>query len=723
MINLEYVPGDALSLGVKKVGRNTTFSVAVGDTDEVQLKLYKDKTETVPEYTIKLDENFRSGNIFSVTVKNFDFKGYTFLYEAKGVSFVDPYAHLVSGREIYGKNLTKKAKKLIRAYVWDTPFNMDKDVKPNLNFQDLIIYKLHVRGFTMNSGVSHKGTYRGITEKISYLKDLGINAVLLMPTMEYNEIYTNVPEPAVPEFVSSKFYTGSTDVDRSPEKEIEEFNNPMGASSEELPYIKDSENKVNYWGYTSFYYFFAPKSSYASKPEQADKEFKQMVMKLHEAGIEVLMEVSIPKATNRSMMLDALRYWVREYHVDGFKLNLDCIDSNLIACDPYLSRAKLIGSGWNTDEIYPSSYTPDNKTLGVYNDGYSTIMRRFLKSDEGMSGDVMKMFTDNKGKSVNVNYITDHNGFTLADLYSFDIKHNEANKEQGRDGTDLNYSWNCGEEGPTKSKRIRNLRLKMRKNAMTMLLLGQGVPLIFAGDEFGNSQNGNNNAYCQDNEVGWVNWKKTKSDIELLNFVKELIVIRKEHPVLHNTVTLKNMDYLSVGIPDVSLHSLCAWAPDYNYYNRCIGIMYSGAYAQTKQKEADISFYFAVNMYWDATTYELPHLPVGQEWKLLFATEKTVVADGELVNDVTLEVQGRSVAVLVSVNSKRKKTVTKGADTEAQKAEGSTSVSDKKDSETEVKNSSNYHKIVGTTNVERMVMSKKVLEGPKTPTKKITDIA
>ncbi|MCR4839990.1 MAG: alpha-amylase [Lachnospiraceae bacterium] len=668
MINLKYIPGDGLSLGIKKTGMNTTFSVAIGGTDEVLLKLFKEKADAVPAYTIKMDKGFRTGNIFSVTVKNFDMKGYTYLYEAKGVSFVDPYAHMISGREVYGKNLNKKARKLVRAYVWDTPCSMENDIRPNIDFRDLIIYKLHVRGFTMNTGGANKGTYKAVAEKISYLKELGVNAILLMPVMEYNEIYSNVPEPSAPEFVSSSFYNGRIDADQAiPENS--EVLDPMGNSPEDLPYIKDSETKVNYWGYTSSYYFFAPKSSYASCPEQADREFKLMVQKLHKAGIEILMEVSIPKGTNRSMMLDALRYWVREYHVDGFKLNLDCIDSNLIACDPHLSSAKLIGNGWNTNEIYPTAYKPDSKTLGVYNDGYSVVMRRFLKSDEGMSGDVLRMFTDNSGDSINVNYITDHNGFTLNDLYSYDIKHNMANKEQGRDGTDLNYSWNCGEEGPTKSNKIRSLRLRMRKNAMAMLLLGQGVPMLFAGDEVGNSQGGNNNAYCQDNEVGWVNWKKTKSDSELQAFIKRMIKIRKEHPVLHNAVAHRNTDYLSVGIPDVSFHSLFAWAPDYNYYNRCIGIMYSGAYALKDHTTEDQSFYFAINMYWNEKTYEIPHLPKGYEWELLFSTEKTAVAEGEAVKDITLNVAGRSIAVLVSRKVAVKPPVKKEKVTEIRKEE------------------------------------------------------
>lgn len=672
MTDLQYIPGDYMTLGVTRSGRNMNFAVAVGDTDEVLLKLYKNPQDLQPETVLKLDSNFRYGNIFAVTIKNFSGKGYTYLYEAKGVGFIDPYAGLISGREVYGKALSRKAKQLVRAYVSENLFDWKNEKAPNLDFEELIIYKLHVRGFTKAAGGVHGGTYRGVADKIPYLKDLGINAVLLMPCMEYNEVYESDPEVGVPEFVSSKFYKGSAHTEIQPEKHSGDESgsgkgiseilppgqlNPLGASSEELTYLSDIKHKVNYWGYTSFYYFFAPKASYAWQPEKADYEFKYMVSKLHEAGIEVLMEVSIPQATNRSMMLDALRYWVREYRIDGFKLNLDCIDPNLIACDPYLSRAKLIGNSWNTDEIYPREYTPDSKRLAVYNDAFSVDMRRFLKSDEGMSGQALRHISDNKGKATRINYITDHNGFTLADLYMYDVKHNEANGEHGRDGTDMNYSWNCGAEGPDKHKKIRELRLKMRKNAVAALLLSQGVPLIFAGDEMGNSQNGNNNAYCQDNETGWVNWKKNRTDAEFYKFVKELIALRKSHPVLRNKVALKNMDYLSGGKPDVSFHSLQAWYPDYNYYNRCVAVMYSGAYALVDRIEKDEDFYIACNMYWDEKEFEIPNETEGKEWCFELSTEKLSAksyAREEAVKEQTIKIPGRCIVVLKSRNTAKK---------------------------------------------------------------------
>ncbi len=647
MTELKYIPGDCMTLGVTRTGKNVNFAVAVGDTDEVILKLYKGKDDISPEHIIKLDASYKYGNIFAVTLKNFSGKGYTYSYEAKGVSFIDPYAKLISGREVYGKVLSRKEKSIVRAYVNENAFDWKDDRKPGMDFQDLIIYKLHARGFTMLGGGAHKGTYRGIADKVSYLKELGINAILLMPAMEYNEIYDSEPEAGVPEFVSSKFYKGISD---------DSINSGIRPDDDENQYVKESMSKVNYWGYTGFYYFFAPKASYAFNPAKADYEFKYMVSKLHEAGIEILMEVSIPKATNRTMMLDALRYWVREYRIDGFKLNLDCIDSNLIACDPYLSTVKLIGSGWNTDEIYPREYIPEEKRLGVYNDSYKTDMRRFLKSDEGVTGAAIHQFADNDGKVSKINYITDHNGFTLADLYMYDMKHNEENGEKNKDGTDVNFSWNCGTEGPDNHKKIRELRTKMKKNAMAALILGQGVPLILAGDEHGNTQYGNNNAYCQDNETGWVRWKKTKSDAEFLEYVKKLIRIRKEHPVLHNRINLRGMDYLSCGIPDVSKHSNQAWIPDYSYFNRCGAVMYSGNYAMSDKDKRDSHFYIAFNMYWDEQEFELPHIPDGKKWEICLSTDNLseTFENGE-VDSPVIKIPGRCILVLKESSKKAKK--------------------------------------------------------------------
>jgi glycogen operon protein len=656
MTDLQYFPGDFMTLGVTHMGRNVNFAVAVGDTDEVILKLYKNAADARPEHVIKLTGEFKEGNIFAVTIKNFTGKGYTYIYEAKGVSFIDPYAKLISGRSNYGKQLTSKQKKLVRAYVSENTFDWNRDnqeKKPGIDFQDLIIYKLHVRGFSKLAGGLHKGTYRGITDRVSYLKELGINAILLMPCMEYNEIYDSEPEAGVPEFVSSRFYKGNDYKAELPDDDAPVIIDPMkgGTAVSDLPYLGDIKSKVNYWGYTGFYYFFAPKASYAYAPEKADYEFKQMVAKLHSEGIEVLMEVSIPRATNRSMMLDVLRFWVREYHIDGFKLNLDCIDASLIACDPYLSTVKLIGSGWNTDEIYPREYTPDVKRLGIYDNSFSHDMRRFLKSDEGFAGQAVGHITENAGKTMKINYITDHNGFTLADLYMYDMKHNEENGEHGRDGSDYNYSWNCGTEGPDNRKKIRELRMKMRKNAMTVLLLSQGVPVILAGDEFGNSQQGNNNAYCQDNETGWLNWKKTKAETAFFEYVKTLIAFRKSHPVLHNKVAHKSMDYLQSGIPDLSVHSQQAWYPDYNYYNRCIAILYSGDYALIDRVNKDDSFYIAINMYWDEKEFELPHLPVGLSWSFEMSTDSSEYKNGDKVETPTIKLPGRAVVILKSVKA------------------------------------------------------------------------
>lgn len=649
-----------MTLGVTHNGKNTNFAVAVGDTGEVLLKLYKNTYDTEPEYVIRLNEDFKTGNIFAVTVKNFIGKGYTYLYEAKGVSFIDPYARLISGREVYGKTLSEEEKKLVRAYVCGNSFARKDKKLPKKDFSELIIYQLHVRGFTKAAGGIHAGTYRGVIDKIPYLKELGINSVLLMPCMEYNEIFDSQAEVGVPEFVASKFYRGSTSNETLIRMQAVtadyENNSSVGITlnesfSEDESCQRDIPDKLNFWGYAPFYYFFAPKASYAYQPEKADYEFKLMISKLHEAGIEVMMEVHIPEYVNRSMISDALRYWVCEYEIDGFKLNLERVDSVLIAGDPYLSSAKFIGNGWDTNLIYPREYTPEAKKLAEYNGNFSRDIRRFLKGDEGMTGNVSKHFYENSGKCTRVNYIADHNGFTLADLYMYDMKHNEANGERGRDGTDVNYSFNCGEEGPSSQKKIKELRLKMRKNAAAMLLLSQGVPLVFSGDEIGNSQGGNNNAYCQDNETGWTDWKKTKLDSEFFEFVKKLISLRKKHPVLRNKIELKCTDYLSSGKPDVSLHSNQAWYPDYDYDNRCIAVMYSGDYALVDKLTKDEDFYIAFNMNKDDKEFEIPIESAGKEWVFELSTDKSFekeYACREAVTENIIKIPGRSVVVFKS---------------------------------------------------------------------------
>ncbi len=629
---VELAAGDPMQMGVHPVGKHMNFAVAVPGAEEVILHLCREG-ETAPTFSVVMEASERSGAVFSVLLKNFSGRGMTYRYETKGCPFVDPCARLLLGREIYGKALSRKERRALCAPVRPNAFDWKEDRHPEIPLSELLLYKLHVRGFTMRSGVAHKGTFRGVTERIPYLKQLGINGVLLMPCMEFNEIIERGAEEGIPSFATSKFYKSSA-------LEQNDFTADPAASHQ--------KKQVNFWGYASHYFFFAPKASYAAQPAHADTECKEMVRRLHQEGMEVLMEVNVPAGTNRGLVLSALRFWVREYHVDGFRLNLEELDARLLAADPYLARTKLLGSGWDA-----CGDGTQERHLAVYHDGFLMDCRRFLKSDEGMAGAFARRVTENREDCGTVNYITDHNGFTLADLYQYDVKHNEANGENGRDGTDYNCSWNCGAEGPDKRKKIRELRLKMKKNALMTLLLSQGTPMLLAGDEIGNSQGGNNNAYCQDNAVGWVDWRAQRSNGELHGFVRELIAFRKAHPVLHNAHGLHGTDYLQSGCPDVSCHSTKIWYPDESRYNRCVAILLSGAFARDSKGKADASMYLIFNMYWEEREFDIPFLPGYGEWKLALASDKSCPAPGK--GEATLRVPPRTVAVLVCEPQEQKR--------------------------------------------------------------------
>ena len=650
--NVSVKPGDPYVLGATAAGKGVNYAVSVPSVSEVTLHVYDLSGKTLL-YSVRLGEEDRLGDIFSVWVGDAS-KDRSYVYETKGERFLDPYSRLVLGRNTFGHKLTKKERKSLRSLAACHDFSWKEDRHPGIPYTDMVLYKLHVRGFTMAAGVAHKGTYLGVSEKAEYLRELGVNAVLLMPCTEFNEIDEPEENEDVPSFFSSKFYRSST------------YKNNASMDMEEDPSQTDRKYRVNYWGYTGHYFFFAPKASYASNPERADAEFKTMVKKLHERGIEVLMEMNIPSGTNRSMLVDALRFWVREYHVDGFRINLEQADPLLLAGDPYLSGTKLIGGGWDIPAIYPKDRVPSPVRLAEFHDGFRTDARKFLKGDEGMAGTFAGRIIRRPDRSTIINYITDHNGFTLNDLYMYDVKHNEANGERGMDGSDYNYGWNCGSEGPDRRKRIRDLRLKMRKNAMLAMFLSQGVPMILAGDEFGNTQDGNNNAYCQDNPVGWVSWKEARKNAELSAFVKRMAELRAKHPVLHNPMPLRGTDYLSCGCPDVSVHSKTAWRPDESPYNRSVGILLGGEFAVLNKTEHDDSFYLIFNMYWEEQVFEIPHLSGGRTWKVVLATDPAV-KEGP-VTDTRLAVAPRTIAVLQSEEfhgteqRKRKKTKTPEAE-------------------------------------------------------------
>ena len=387
-----------------------------------------------------------------------------------------------------------------------------------------------------------------------------------------------------------------------------------------------SDKYINYWGYGPAY-CFAPKAAYASNGHSV-KELKDMVKACHKAGIEVILNLPFDESIHPQMIVECLHAYLMEYHVDGFVLNPVLAPMNSILKDPLLKGLKII----------------------CYDNGFQNSIRRFLKGDEGMVPEVMWQMRRLPKADHTINYITNHTGFTLIDLVSYDTKHNEENGENNADGPEYNFSWNCGMEGPTRKKQILKLRDGQIRNAFLMLLLSQGTPCILAGDEFGNSQNGNNNVYCQDNEIGWINWHRGMREMELTEFVKELIRFRKDHPVLHQRNLLLGMDQKSCGVPDISYHGENAWqAPD-QYDSRQLGVFLSGEALETED------CFIALNMHWVEHTFAIPTLSKSKEWHLSVSTQ-----DGVLENPTPLGkkksiiVPGRTIVVLTGKSKDEEK--------------------------------------------------------------------
>lgn len=358
-----------------------------------------------------------------------------------------------------------------------------------------------------------------------------------------------------------------------------------------------------------------------------------MVKTMHENNMEVLMEFSFHEDTNPFLMIDCLRYWVEEYHVDGFYFNDGVTPVELIAKDPVLADRKLISHYWDQERMFGKRKkldldnfrvvkedVCDRRQFADYHHHFLVASRCFLKGDPGMTWEFASVFRKNSDRVAQINYIADNNGFTLADLVSYNQKHNEENGENGRDGTRENYSWNCGQEGRTKKRLIINLRERQMKNAMLMLFLSQGVPMLYAGDEFGNSQNGNNNAYCQDNKIGWVNWDQKQKNQVFAEFVKKLIMFRKRMSVFQNLHMLTGQDYLACGSPDISWHGTRAWYPDFTADSRLLGVLLNGRYATGEDNR---SVYVVFNMNWEDASIGFPRPDKGQCWKLWIDTAKT----------------------------------------------------------------------------------------------------
>ena len=570
-------PGNALPLGVTKVADGVQFAIYLPDKRECYLKLFR-KGHQTEQYRIPLTDEYRMGSVYFVQLRSknttsaFDIAEelsdkYEYVYEADGEDIVDPYAAGISGRDRWNRTdkMPVRGRICLKEFDWEGDYILRKP------FHELVLYQLHVRGFTKHasSGVSKPGTFAGLQDKIPYMKDLGINGVLLLPVYDFEE---------------------------------------------------KQGDKVNYWGYgVSDTYYFAPKAAYSSG-ENADEEFKETIKKLHRNGMEVILDFYFAPGTNLNLMTDCLRHWVLNYHVDGFRVNTEVMPSLTLASDPILSGVKLFSSYWDEEMLSGAGIHQADNCLAEYNEGFMNDARRFLKSDEGQAEAFYKRFYRHPDKVGVINFMTHVNGFTMMDLVSYDIKHNESNGERNADGTEYNYSWNCGVEGKTRKKAVLEQRKRQIRNAFLMLLFSQGTPMILAGDEFGNSQEGNNNPYCHDDAVTWLNWKPTKTGEQIRNYVKQLIAFRTEHQVLHQAKALCMQDTLSCGLPGISAHGVQTWRPDFSNYSRILGVLLAGDYAQKPDGTSDDSIYIIFNMYWETKSFDLPTLPADKEWHAAIET-------------------------------------------------------------------------------------------------------
>jgi len=559
---------------------------------------------------------------------------------------LDPYAKAIGGRDQWGKAPDWSNMFPHRGRLVFEDFDWEDDRALETPSEDLIIYEMHVRSFTADpsSGVKHRGTYAGIVEKIPYLKKLGVNCVELMPVYEFDEFE----------------------------------NSRKNADTNETLY--------NYWGYSTVG-FFAPKAGFAATGVfgmQVD-EFKNLVKQLHKNGIEVFLDVvfnhtaegnekgptisfrGIDNSTYymlcpggyyfnfsgcgntlncnnpivRNMVLDCLRYWAAEYHIDGFRFDLAAILGRdpwgaplanpplleTLAFDPVLGKCKLIAEAWDAGGLNQLGSFPAYGRWAEWNGKFRDDVRRFVKGESGMVGKIAQRIQGSpdlyqatgRGPTASMNFVTCHDGFTLYDLFAYDGKHNDANGEGNRDGSDDNFSWNCGWEGPTDNRDIQALRKQLMKNSVAILLLSHGIPMILMGDEVGRTQQGNNNAYCHDNNLGWFDWNLVKQNEDLLEFFRKMIAFRRAHPVLRPRDHLSNRDYKGSGLADITWHGTCAWNADWSSMSRTLAYMLCGKHAKNGATH-DATIYVAINTFWGGIPFQLPEPPPGERWHVFANT-------------------------------------------------------------------------------------------------------
>lgn len=684
-------PGRPLPFGATVVGDGINFSILSRGATRCTLVLF-DRGAPAPRAEIPFPEVFRVGHTFSMVVLGLDPAQIEYGYRMEGPwnptrgdrfdpskILMDPFARAIGGREVWGAAPREDDPYPYRAQIVEDAFDWDGVRAPQLPMEELIIYEMHVRGFTRHSSaqVEHPGTFAGLIEKIPYLQELGVNCVELMPIFEFDELDNKNVHPE----------TGA----------------PL----------------QNYWGYNTVG-FFAPKAGLAATGAEGGqvRELKTLVRELHRAGIEVVLDVvfnhtaegdhtgptisyrgldnrtwylldpqgkyrnysGVGNTLNcnnpivRNHVLECLRTWVAEYHIDGFRFDLASILGRdpqgeplenpplleAIAYDPILASTKLIAEAWDAGGLYQVGRFPSYEgRWAEWNGPYRDTVRRFLRGDTGQTAVMALRLTGSpdlypkRGTRASVNFVTCHDGFTLRDLVSYTHKYNVENGEQNRDGNDSNDAWNGGVEGPTDDPAIQRLRAQQMRNALAVLLISQGVPMLLMGDEVARTQRGNNNAYCHDADWNWLHWGDRDDNKEHFAFTQAMIAFRKAHPVLRRAEHLRGVDSVGSGIPDISWHGVGPWQPDHAPWSRTLAFMLCGRHAPESGERGD-TLYIAMNMHWEPHAFGLPTLPDGLSWHRGVDTTlpgpQAVAAAGSeplLTEQAFYRVGARSVVVLV----------------------------------------------------------------------------
>ncbi|NEQ38338.1 MAG: glycogen debranching protein GlgX [Okeania sp. SIO3I5] len=684
--------GNPFPFGATMVLGGVNFSIFSSHATSCTLVLFQ-KGAPQPMAEIPVPEEFRIGNVYCLIVFDLDVENIEYGYRMDGPNnfhegqlfdkskiLMDPYAKVIGGRDVWGETPNWDDIYQHRARIAYDDFDWENDRPLEIPPQDQIIYEMHVRSFTAHSssGVKHPGTFAAIREKIPYLKELGVNAVELMPIYEFDEFENSRPSPITGEML------------------------------------------YNYWGYSTVG-FFAPKAGYAATGKlgmQID-ELKNLVKELHKNGIEVILDVVFNHTAEgnengptisfrgidnktyymltpegyyfnfsgcgntincnnpivRNVVLDCLRYWASEYHIDGFRFDLASILGRdpwgaplanpplleTLAFDPILANCKLIAEAWDAGGLYQVGSFPAFGRWAEWNGKYRDAIRKFIKGDctvgemaQRIQGSPDLYAWQGRAPATSINFITAHDGFTLADMVSYNDKHNEANGENNNDGANDNESWNCGAEGWTDDSGINALRSRQMRNAIAIMMVSQGVPMLLMGDEIGRSKNGNNNTYCHDSELNWLNWKFLETNAELFRFVKNCIAFRKAHPVLRNRHHFRNQDYAGSGNLDITWHGTQVWNADWSAHSRTIAFMLCGKHAK-EATEQDNDIYVAMNMHWESIWFDIPGLSGGKKWHVFANTACASPEDAwEPGNEAVLENQqgllvgDRSVVILVS---------------------------------------------------------------------------